>query len=202
MGGDKFAFRLFLLLLTSPLHAPPRIWKLNKWLLLASLPLAFIGGSFGATYQVQVRVNVLRGCMLATQARDVGLMEGGTLDFGTAARLDSPAGPLDTQLPPAGFARLECNPDTAYQLQVDGGSNGGIAETRYLATSEQAAKPIPYRLYRDPARQLPLMVDVPVSGTVPGTGIFELPLYARIDRVPEVPVAGSYSDTLRVTLTW
>ena len=48
------------------------------------------------------------------------------------------------------------------------------------------SKPIPYRLYQDAARRVPLVVDVPVSGRVPDTGTVELPLYARIERLAQV----------------
>lgn len=71
------------------------------------------------------------------------------LDFGTTARLDDSAGPLSAARV---TTRLECNPDTPYQLQVDGGLHGGIGEVRYLAGSAKHSKLIPYHLYRDAAR--------------------------------------------------
>jgi spore coat protein U-like protein len=175
---------------------------LNTRLLFAMLSLMLSETTFGAQLQVEVRVNVQRGCLLITQTRDAGPAPAGVLDFGSTARLDDPTGPLDAQLLSSRFARLECNPDTAYQMQVDGGLHGGIGEVRYLAGADPASKPIPYRLYRDPARLLPLTVDVPVSGVVPSSGSLNLPLYARIDRLAEVPRASTYLDTVQVTLAW
>ena len=105
---------------------------------------------------------------------------------------------LQRQRPP----RLECNPDTPYQVRVDGGQHGGVGELRYLASDDRQARPIPYRLYRDAAWREPLAVGVAQSARVPGSGSVELPLYARIDKLAWVPDAGVYADLLKVTVTW
>jgi len=151
--------------------------------------------------QVEVRVDVQRGCQLVGRQRDAGIEQSGVLDFGSTARLDDPAGPLGAVLNASRLPRLECNPDTPYQLRVDGGLHGGTGEVRYM-TGETGGRMIPYRLYQDPARRVPLVVDVPVSGRVPDSGSVELPLYGRIERMAEVPRAGRYSDLVKVTVTW
>ncbi len=164
---------------------------------------ALLSATAGAAdLQVQVRVDVLRGCQLVGQQREAGIEQLGTLDFGSAARLDDPAGPLSAALPGSRQPRLECNPDTPYQMRIDGGLHGGVGEVRYLASDTLAGKPIPYRLYQDPARRIPLPVNVPVSGRVPDSGTVDLPLYGRIEPLAEIPRAGGYSDVLKVTLTW
>lgn len=153
-------------------------------------------------FMVEVKVEVQRGCVLVHPPRDAGAQALGVLDFGVTARLDDPAGPrtgaLQSQRPP----RLECNPDTRYQVQVDGGQHGGVGEVRYLASNQPSARPIPYRLYQDPAWRRPLPVDVAQSARVPSSGSVELPLYARIDRLAQVPAVGRYSDLLKVTVIW
>ncbi|TFH79155.1 MULTISPECIES: spore coat U domain-containing protein [Pseudomonas] len=154
-----------------------------------------------ADLQVEVRVDVQRGCQLIGQQRGAGIEQLGVLDFGSTARLDDPAGPLGAALMNARLPRLECNPDTPYQLRVDGGLHGGTGEVRYM-TGEAGGKAIPYRLYQDAARRVPLVVDVPVSGRVPDSGSVDLPLYGRIERMAEVPRAGRYSDLVKVTVTW
>lgn len=155
-----------------------------------------------AEMQVQVRVDVLRGCQLVGQQRSAGIEQLGVLDFGNTARLDDPAGPLSAALISSRLPRLECNPDTPYQLRVDGGQHGGVGDVRYMAGANQQSKPIPYRLYQDPARRIPLAVDVPVSGRVPDSGSVDLPLYARIERLAEIPHVSRYSDLVKVTVTW
>ncbi|EJN27539.1 putative secreted protein [Pseudomonas sp. GM78] len=169
--------------------------------------LAVLGVGLSATLsaaelQVQVRVDVQRGCQLVGQQRSSGVEQLGVLDFGSSARLDNPAGPLGAALMNERLPRLECNPDTPYQLRVDGGLHGGVGDVRYMAGSAEHSKPIPYRLYQDPARRIPLAVDVPVSGRVPDTGSVDLPLYARIEPMAQIPRASRYSDLVKVTLTW
>ena len=157
--------------------------------------------AWSAQYEVQVRVIVERGCQLVGVTRDAGVDYLGLLDFGRAPRLDGPSAPLSATLINSRLPRLECNPDTTYQLQIDGGQHGGTADVRYLALGP-GSPPIPYRLFRDPARHIPLLVNVPVSGTVPDTGSVALPLYGRIDTLAQIPPAGLYADLLKVTLTW
>lgn len=155
-----------------------------------------------ADFMVEVRVDVQRGCQLVSQTRDAGAQALGVLDFGSTARLDNAAGPLTSALLAQRPPRLECNPDTAYQVKVDGGVHGGIGEVRYLASGSAHARPIPYRLYQDPAWRVPLPVNTVLHGRVPDSGSVELPLFARIDRASELPYTGRYSDLLKVTVTW
>ena len=168
----------------------------------ALLGLVVLDNATAADFMVEVRVDVQRGCQLVHQVRDAGAQAQGVLDFGRTARLDDPAGPLTSVLLNQRPPRLECNPDTVYQVQVDGGQHGGIGEVRYLASSQPDAKPIPYRLYQDPAWRNPLAVNTAQHARVPDSGTVELPLYARIDRLAEVPRVGRYSDLLKVTVTW
>ena len=157
--------------------------------------------AWSAQYEVQVRVIVERGCQLVGLPRGAGIESLGLLDFGRTARLDGPSSSLSATLINPRLPRLECNPDTTYQIQIDGGQHGGTADVRYLALGP-GSPPIPYRLFRDPARQIPLPVDVPVSGTVPDSGSVELPLYGRIEPLQQIPPVGLYADLLKVTLTW
>lgn len=162
---------------------------------------ALAAPAYAAELQVEVRVDVLRGCQLIGQQRGAGIEQLGVLDFGSTARLDDPAGPMGAALLNQRLPRLECNPDTPYQMRVDGGLHGGVGEVRYMAGGAGSV-PIPYKLYRDAARQVPLMVDVPISGRVPDSGSVELPLYARIEQLAQVPRVSRYSDLVKVTVTW
>lgn len=171
----------------------------------AGMVWALLGGlaapAHAADLQVEVRVDVQRGCQLIGQQREAGIEQLGVLDFGVTARLGDRDGLLGAALTNSRLPRLECNPDTPYQLRVDGGLHGGVGEVRYMA-GEAGSKPIPYRLYQDPARRVPLVVDVPVSGRVPDSGTVDLPLYGRIERMAEVPWVSRYSDLVKVTVTW
>jgi spore coat protein U-like protein len=155
-----------------------------------------------AQLQVEVRIDVQRGCQLVGTTRSAGVEQLGVLDFGSGPRLDDPAGPLSAALISQRQPRLECNPDTPYQLRVDGGLHGGTGELRYLSSAAATSKPIPYRIYADAARRIPLPVDVALSGRVPDSGSVDLPLYGRIEPLKYIPVVGRYSDLLKVTVTW
>ncbi|TKK32979.1 spore coat protein [Pseudomonas sp. CFBP13528] len=157
---------------------------------------------FAAQLQVVVRIDVQRGCQLVGTTRTAGIEQLGVLDFGSGPRLDDPAGTLSAVLISQRQPRLECNPDTPYQVRVDGGLHGGVGEVRYLANGAPASKPIPYRIYADAARLIPLPVDVPVSGRVPDSGSVDLPLFGRIEPLKDIPAVGRYSDLLKVTVTW
>lgn len=171
-------------------------------LVAGCLGLWLSSSAMAADFLVDVQVRVQRGCMLVNQQREAGAQALGVIDLGAAARLDGPGAPLAGVLYSPRPPRLECNPDTPYQVRVDGGLHGGVGQVRYLASSDQRARPIPYRLYRDAAWREPLEVGVAQSARVPDSGSVELPLYARIDKLAWVPRAGLYADLLKVTVTW
>ncbi|WP_078049259.1 Csu type fimbrial protein [Pseudomonas azotoformans] len=168
---------------------------------LAVMGAMFCNTAYGAQLQVEVRIDVQRGCQLVGTTRSAGIEQLGVLDFGSGPRLDDPAGPLSAALISQRQPRLECNPDTPYQVRVDGGLHGGTGEVRYLSATP-STKPIPYRIYADAARRVPLPVDVPLSGRVPDAGFVDLPLYGRIEPLKDIPAVGRYTDLLKVTVTW
>lgn len=186
----------------SPERVPQKDWGLNGFSVLAAISALLASNASAADLQVQVRVDVQRGCQLIGQPREAGIEQLGVLDFGSAARLDDPAGSLGAALINGRLPRLECNPDTPYQLRVDGGLHGGVGDVRYLASNEPSTPPIPYRLYQDAARRIALPVNVSVSGRVPDLGSVDLPLYGRIEPLAGVPRASLYSDVVKVTVTW
>ncbi len=174
---------------------------MNGSMVLAILSALCSVPTLAAQLQVEVRVNVQRGCQLVGVTRDAGIEQLGVLDFGDIARLDGPAGALGAALPNDRLPRLECNPDTPYQMRIDGGLHGGVGDVRYLAGSTPGST-IPYRLYRDPARRFALPVNEPLSGTVPESGSVELPLYGRIEPLAQIPRVSRYTDLVKVTVTW
>jgi spore coat protein U-like protein len=173
----------------------------NGFLVLAVVGALLSVPVLAAQLQVQVRVDVMRGCQLVGVTREAGIEQLGVLDFGMTARLDAPAGPLAAALNTSRLPRLECNPDTPYQVSIDGGLHGGVGDVRYLAGNGPST-PIPYRLFRDAARRIALPVNQPLSGTVPDSGSVELPLYARIEPLAEIPQVSHYTDLVKVTVTW
>ncbi|UZW62199.1 Csu type fimbrial protein [Lysobacter enzymogenes] len=165
-----------------------------------------------ASGTVDVALRVERGCFVVEQVEDAAAhqeTEWGRVDFGAHARLDAPGGSPAAQLD-AAVARLECNPDTAYRLEVDDGLHGGAGGVRYLrreragtnADANTDAATIAYRLYTDAARRTPWLAGTPVSGVTPADGRVYLPMYAQIVQSATPPPVGRYRDTLHLTLTW
>ncbi|MFJ4066079.1 spore coat U domain-containing protein [Pseudomonas sp. NPDC089996] len=175
---------------------------MTERLVAALFGLLLSGSAVAADFLVEVRVLVQRGCMLVTQQRDAGAQALGRIDLGAVARLDGVNAPLSGVLLNKRPPRLECNPDTPYQVRVDGGQHGGVGELRFLASGDAKARPIPYRLFRDAAWREPVAVGEPHAARVPDSGSVALPLYARIDKLAWVPRAGQYADLLTVTVTW
>lgn len=174
---------------------------MNGFLVLALMGALLSAQALAAQLQVEVRINVMRGCQLLGATGEAGIEQLGVLDFGNISRLDDSAAPLGAALGSSRLARLECNPDTPFQISIDGGLHGGLGAVRYLA-GDARSTPIPYRLYRDPARRIALPVNEPLSGTVPDSGSVELPLYARIEPLAQIPQVGRYTDRLKVTVSW
>lgn len=172
----------------------------GSWI-LAVVSALCCAQALAAQLQVEVQLNVMHGCQLVGVTREAGIEQLGVLDFGNTARLGDQSEPLGASLANGRLPRLECNPDTPYQMRIDGGLHGGVGEVRYLANGEHST-PIPYRLYRDAARRIALPVNETLSGSVPDTGSVELPLYARIEPMAWIPRAGRYTDVLKVTVTW
>lgn len=174
---------------------------MNGSLILAVASTLCCAQALAAQFQVEVRLNVMHGCQLVGATRDAGIEQLGVLDFGSTARLGDTPEPLGASLTSGRLPRLECNPDTPYQIRIDGGLHGGVGEVRYLAGDEHST-PIPYRIYRDAARRIALPVNETLSGSVPDSGSVELPLYARIEPMAWIPRVGRYTDVLKVTVTW
>ncbi|MNO46062.1 Spore Coat Protein U domain protein [compost metagenome] len=155
---------------------------------------------------IEVNLHIERGCLFQTR-QDFDGQHLGTLDFGSHTRLDA-LHRLSTQLNgnaapiPHMQARLECNPGINYELQMDGGLNGGVGDVRYMANTDADAPATPYRLYSDAAMQQSISVRTPLIRKVPSSGLAELPVYARIEHLNLAPTPGRYRDTIYLTLTW
>ena len=165
--------------------------------LLAPPPVA------AADYVVEVRVQVARGCLLEGGSPSEGARTLGRIDLGSVARLDGPSSPNTGALLLTRPPRLLCNPDTAYQVSVNGGLHGGAGDLRFLARSDgRRGAVLPYRLFHDAAWQQPVTVGQVRMARVPSSGEVVLPLFARLDRMAEAPAPGLYTDVVSVTLIW
>ncbi|WP_144095905.1 spore coat U domain-containing protein [Croceicoccus sediminis] len=98
---------------------------------------------------------------------------------------------------------LLCTVGASYDVAMDVGLNSSGGGQRYLGNSGGAADVIPYDIYTDSARSA--VWGNTVGNTVGGvatTGIVDITAYGRIPVSATPVVAGSYEDTVTVTVTF
>ena len=142
---------------------------------------------------------ITSGCALGTSTSD-SVTDFGTLNFGTMSSIADDVDVASTS--GAGSIIVTCTPGTSISIALDYGTHGGSASERYLENSDSTAT-LGYQIYQDAAHS-----------TVWGTGslaysVSSFPdstqtytLYGRLFAVSGLPTAGTYTDTITVTLTY
>jgi spore coat protein U-like protein len=138
-----------------------------------------VGGT-DALASFAVTAEIVDNCLLQTA----------NLDFGTAGLIGDNID-ADTAM------SLTCTPGTHYAISIDGGRSGD-PDNRLLYSG---ANTVRYGLYANSGHTIPWGVD---SGeTVSGTGTGADQQYGVYGRIPPQPAsAGSYADTVVVTITY
>ncbi|WP_209349086.1 spore coat U domain-containing protein [Pontixanthobacter sp. CEM42] len=98
---------------------------------------------------------------------------------------------------------LACTPDAAYDVSLDLGLNAGVGTQRELVNGADTTQRIPYNLFQDAARSTAWGTGAgnTVAGTATG-GVATLTAYGRIPASASAVTAGSYSDSVTVTVTF
>lgn len=155
---------------------------------------AFAGSSSGT---IGVTLNVTSACVVnggTTVQSNVGSM-------GTIAFADQPGifGNVDGELVGSlGQLQVQCSPGVAPALTIGAGANDAGGR-RYMAAN---GRQVAYRLFSDTQRTNEIGIGQQIAlGTATSTAI-SVPIYARVTSAGTVLAAGSYSDTVQVTLTW
>ncbi|EMC2780442.1 spore coat U domain-containing protein [Pseudomonas aeruginosa] len=126
-----------------------------------------------------------------------GAITFGTLDFGQYASLNNAISATSQQ--GAGSIRVKCVSGQTYAITLDGGLYGSVA-TRRMANIANTALTLTYNLYSD--RPGGIVWDNTTGVAATGNGNDQwYPIY---DLVPAqtTPVAGTYRDTVNVTISW
>ena len=151
-----------------------------------------------ATGTLTVRATVTNSCVLNTSA--TGTTTNAVLDFGT---LSSLAGNVDADTTTTGGTSIKvlCNNTVPWTLSFEGGQNVLSTQRRMIggATSNEY---IPYNLFSDTGRATAIgIATTAYSGT--GTGnVQTVNVYGRIPAGTTLPSAGSYVDSVTVTVTY
>lgn len=145
-----------------------------------------IGESGTGTSTIQVAITVTRDCRIDAPA----------LSFGTAALVSQFAEVTQT-------LRADCTKDTAFVVTLSAGGNGSARPWRAMRDAKGNA--LRYNLYRADGSTI-WDESNPLASSTPGTGALmpAIPFTyrARIDPAQATPVAGSYSDTVSVVVSF
>ncbi|WP_443969462.1 Csu type fimbrial protein [Sphingobium sp. CR28] len=152
----------------------------------------------GATFEVSA--TIVAGCAVdgVGTSGDAGLI--GTLDFGrdttlSTATHNAALGANQTMI-------LRCTPGVSLSLKLGGGqhASGG---NRNMQRGSSSADRLQYRLYANAGMTDEVMIDQDRSILVTAANIndVQLPVYAQVS-LPGGSAAGTYTDTVLVTLTW
>lgn len=181
---------------------------LSKKLLVACFAVAAVGQAQAQTVgtlagQVGVQLTIGAGCTITNGSVSGGVNQWGTINFGTHADI---ANVIDAQtVGAAGNIQILCSTGLEPTMTVNAGlhEDGG---QRFMQNSTDNTSTIAYSVYSDAARSSLITPNQPVSLTSFSTGTpTDIPLYGRViptGQTSTTPAAGTYSDTLLVTLAW
>lgn len=181
---------------------------LNKKLLGAGLLLAMFGLSTAQAAgtlvgQVGVQMVIGAGCTVINGSVSGGINQWGTVDFGTLADLTNV---VDAQtVGTSGNIQIQCSTGLTPSLTVNAGLHASGGE-RFMQNTTTTSSTIAYVLYSDAARSSLIESNTPVDISSVATGAaINIPLYGRVvptGQSTPTPTAGTYTDTLLVTLAW
>lgn len=159
-----------------------------KHLLATSLMSCAVIGSVSAqtaTTTFDVQITIEAECLIESAS---------DLDFGTA-------GVIDANVDETSTIAVQCTDGTPYTVGLGPGLGGGTIDERVMTGPGGAT--VDYNLYQDPARTV-VWGEAIGTNTVAGTGdgaIQNLTVYGRVPP-QETPAAGTYTDTVTVTVSY
>lgn len=175
----------------------PRAHYLRGWILVISAMCLRNAVASTTTDTFTVSAVITSGCALGTSSAS-NTTDLGTLSFGTQAALSDNVDA--TSSAGAGSIVVTCTPGTAVTISLDYGVNGGSATKRYLSNGSQL---LGYQLYQDAAHSKVWgngSLAYSISAFPQTTQTY--PVYGRLFSSSTVPAAGTYTDTVTVTLAY
>lgn len=146
------------------------------------------------TQTFQVSASIVAGCVIS--GTNTGTF--GTLNFGTQSGVGTRT--VNASYVQNATLTLACTPGTPLNMSINGGSNYGT--TRNLKHTSNTNL-VPYRIYTSSsysaASEIPVNQNVALSYS--NANNITLPIYGQL-LLSGVYRAGSYADTLTVTLSW
>lgn len=154
-----------------------------------------------ATGTLQVQATVQASCSVNTSA--TGATGPALLDFGTITSLTADVtADTTTGTVANGAVSTLCSTGTAWTLTADGGQNVAASQ-RQMADAGTGV--LPYNLYSDAAHSATIGINDATNPVATGTGTgaaVTAPVYGVIPAGTDMPEAGSYADTVTLTVTY
>jgi spore coat protein U-like protein len=146
------------------------------------------------TQTFQVTASVVNGCVVS--GTNPGVF--GTLDFGTQPGVGSSS--VSAAFVQSTTITLACTPGTTLNMSINGGSNYGSSRNLKVANNTNL---VAYSLYTNASHSAASAIPVNqnVALTYSNANNITLPIYGLL-QLSGVNRAGTYSDTLTVTLSW
>ncbi len=175
--------------------------KLNLAIITLAASTISISSSFANEIRGDVDVSLIigQGCAINGAAdAGAGINKFASVDFGEQSNLDLFIDAESTGAAGAGSIELTCNADLAYSVSLDDGSNPLTGQRRV----ESGGAFVDYELYQDAARSV-RWGEGAESLALAGTGASQpLTIYGRVLAGQTTPAAGTYLDTVRMTIAW
>ncbi|WP_129592679.1 Csu type fimbrial protein [Pseudomonas aeruginosa] len=170
--------------------------SLNRYLAGGLLCLLGCNPANAQTATIVLSATLLPACE-AGSVGSGGAITFGPLDFGQYASLNNAISATSQQ--GAGSIRVKCVSGQTYAITLDGGLYGSVA-TRRMANIANTALTLTYNLYSD--RPGGIVWDNTTGVAATGNGNDQwYPIYGLVP-AQTTPVAGTYRDTVNVTISW
>lgn len=171
-----------------------RVMSGVRWLVvsLAMMP----GGALAETSKsFQVAADIVKGCIVSTN----GAGQWGQIDLGTVSGIAT--GTVSANLLSASVAgiQIECTPNMTATISADTG-NHAVGGVRQMGLNGTSSALIPYQLYAD-GSSTPWTTQSLSLNFLAGATRRALPVRGTAT-LSGAMAAGSYTDTVRITLSW
>lgn len=174
---------------------------MTKTLGLSSLciGLAISSSCFAAeaTGTLTVQATIVSSCAVNTSA--TGTISEAKINFGDSISSFSSNVDVDTASTSGSGVTVLCNNGTIWSLASDSGLNASSTQRRMSGGSSEY---IPYDLYSDSNYSNIVTSGIEIAGGT-GTGSTQdVVIYGRIPSGTALPTAGTYTDTVTLTVTY
>lgn len=164
-------------------------------LALAIAAPASAGSSSGT---IGVSLNISAACAVNGGSATANMGQVGSITFPAQSGV---FGNVDAALVPSagsGGISVLCTPGLQPAMTIGAGAHdsGGV---RHMASGSDT---VAYRLYSDSGRTSEIIVGQQISLGTATTSAIDLPIYGRVSGGGVALAAGSYTDTVQVTLSW